>query len=195
MIADLHAAGVALMVWTVDQPQQWETLHAAGVDAIITNRPAELAGWNAGFSVPPVAAEPTAAVISPTGRLDRAQRPVLAVDTEHADEVTVTVDGAPAEAGAVLDLTRLERGVHTVQVTAIGPGGTVTASSTFTVAASAEGLVHLVLKSGAAAEDASKMLSEVGGRDWRGVAKQATKAKISAAWKVLIIAEALALDR
>ncbi|MER5356133.1 glycerophosphodiester phosphodiesterase family protein [Kitasatospora sp. NPDC002551] len=45
VIAALHAAGVAVNVWTVDAPARWKALDAAGVDGIITNRPAELAGW------------------------------------------------------------------------------------------------------------------------------------------------------
>ena len=47
VIADLHAAGVATMVWTVDSARQWAELERIGVDAVITNRPAELTGWNA----------------------------------------------------------------------------------------------------------------------------------------------------
>jgi glycerophosphoryl diester phosphodiesterase len=47
VVADLHAAGVALMAWTPDTASQWKQLEQLGVDAVITNRPAELAGWNA----------------------------------------------------------------------------------------------------------------------------------------------------
>ncbi|MEV4754676.1 glycerophosphodiester phosphodiesterase family protein [Micromonospora sp. NPDC049559] len=47
VIADLHRAGVAVMAWTMDSAGQWQQLERAGADAIITNRPAELAGWNA----------------------------------------------------------------------------------------------------------------------------------------------------
>lgn len=47
VVADLHGAGVAVMAWTADSAATWKALDAAGVDAIITNRPAELAGWNA----------------------------------------------------------------------------------------------------------------------------------------------------
>ncbi|MFC5661528.1 glycerophosphodiester phosphodiesterase [Kitasatospora misakiensis] len=47
VVAALHAAGVAVNVWTVDEPARWKALDAAGVDGIITNRPAELAGWTA----------------------------------------------------------------------------------------------------------------------------------------------------
>ncbi|RKT19672.1 glycerophosphoryl diester phosphodiesterase [Streptomyces sp. 1114.5] len=51
-LADLHAAGIAVNVWTVDQPARWKALADAGVDGIITNRPAELAGWTAAWSPP-----------------------------------------------------------------------------------------------------------------------------------------------
>ncbi|RZU03657.1 glycerophosphoryl diester phosphodiesterase [Kribbella rubisoli] len=48
IIPELHAAGVAVNVWTVDDPNRWDALERAGVDGVITNCPAELAGWNAG---------------------------------------------------------------------------------------------------------------------------------------------------
>ncbi|MFJ7125495.1 glycerophosphodiester phosphodiesterase [Streptomyces sp. NPDC098101] len=50
VVGALHAAGVAVNVWTVDAPARWKTMDALGVDGIITNRPAELAGWTAGRS-------------------------------------------------------------------------------------------------------------------------------------------------
>ncbi|MBV1852678.1 glycerophosphodiester phosphodiesterase [Catellatospora tritici] len=46
VVASLHAAGVAVMAWTVDSDAAWNQLDALGVDGIITNRPAELSGWN-----------------------------------------------------------------------------------------------------------------------------------------------------
>ncbi|MGW3180884.1 glycerophosphodiester phosphodiesterase [Kitasatospora sp. NPDC001119] len=52
VVGELHAAGVAVNVWTVDRPARWQVLAAAGVDGIITNRPAELAGWSAAWSAP-----------------------------------------------------------------------------------------------------------------------------------------------
>ncbi|MFJ8624026.1 glycerophosphodiester phosphodiesterase [Kitasatospora sp. NPDC093550] len=55
VLQDLHAAGVAVNVWTVDQPARWQALAAAGVDGIITNRPAELAGWYTAWSASGVA--------------------------------------------------------------------------------------------------------------------------------------------
>ncbi|MCX5394459.1 glycerophosphodiester phosphodiesterase family protein [Streptomyces sp. NBC_00094] len=48
VVRDLHAAGVAVNVWTVDKPDRWKALDSLGVDGIITNRPTELAGWIAG---------------------------------------------------------------------------------------------------------------------------------------------------
>ncbi|MFE2109798.1 glycerophosphodiester phosphodiesterase [Kitasatospora sp. NPDC059463] len=45
IVTALHAAGVAVNVWTVDAATRWKVLDAAGVDGIITNHPAELAGW------------------------------------------------------------------------------------------------------------------------------------------------------
>ena len=45
MVPALHAAGIGIAVWTSDDPAQWAALSGAGVDGIITNRPAELAAW------------------------------------------------------------------------------------------------------------------------------------------------------
>ena len=50
IVADLHKAGVAVKVWTVDDAARWKALETPGVDGIITNRPSELAGWNAAFA-------------------------------------------------------------------------------------------------------------------------------------------------
>lgn len=44
----LHAAGIGIACWTSDDPTQWAALAGAGVDAIITNRPAALAAWQRG---------------------------------------------------------------------------------------------------------------------------------------------------
>ncbi|MBE1488135.1 glycerophosphodiester phosphodiesterase [Plantactinospora soyae] len=47
VVADLHRAGIATMVWTVDTASAWQQLDSLGVDGVITNRPAELVAWNA----------------------------------------------------------------------------------------------------------------------------------------------------
>lgn len=51
-VGALHDAGIAVMPWTADQPEEWERLEAVGVDGIITNRPAALVGWNDRFRRP-----------------------------------------------------------------------------------------------------------------------------------------------
>jgi glycerophosphoryl diester phosphodiesterase len=56
IVADLHAIEVAVNIWTVDDPDRWNALEQAGVDGIITNRPAELAGWNAALTQRPAVA-------------------------------------------------------------------------------------------------------------------------------------------
>jgi glycerophosphoryl diester phosphodiesterase len=43
-----HDAGLHVMPWTANDPSEWDGLCAAGVDAIITDRPGELRGWLTG---------------------------------------------------------------------------------------------------------------------------------------------------
>ena len=47
VVADLRAARITVAVWTCDDPAAWATLTEAGVDAIITNTPADLLAWQA----------------------------------------------------------------------------------------------------------------------------------------------------
>jgi glycerophosphoryl diester phosphodiesterase len=44
-VTDLHAAGIAVSVWTADDPADWGLLTGIGVDAIMTNAPAALVNW------------------------------------------------------------------------------------------------------------------------------------------------------
>ena len=44
-VCELQAAGLSVSVWTADEPAAWVALTRAGVDGIITNRPAELLRW------------------------------------------------------------------------------------------------------------------------------------------------------
>ncbi|WP_418275085.1 glycerophosphodiester phosphodiesterase [Isoptericola jiangsuensis] len=48
LVARAHDAGLRVMPWTANEPSEWAGLCAAGVDAIITDRPGELRGWLAG---------------------------------------------------------------------------------------------------------------------------------------------------
>jgi glycerophosphoryl diester phosphodiesterase len=44
-VSEAHAAGLAVVPWTVDKPQDWARLADAGVDGIITEDPAALIAW------------------------------------------------------------------------------------------------------------------------------------------------------
>lgn len=150
VVAPLHAAGVAVMAWTMDSAGLWQRLERIGTDGVITNRASELVGWNSAQTQRP-AADPTVAVTSPAdgARLDRAQAPVIAVAATNADTVTVTLDGKKSAAGRKLDLTRLIAGRHTIRVDVTGPEGAATATSTFTVTVTQAGLGYLILTCGA----------------------------------------------
>lgn len=65
LVARLHAAGLQVMVWTLDEPDQWEQALELGVDAIITDRPDRLVGWLAARA-PALAAVPDVAVLDAT---------------------------------------------------------------------------------------------------------------------------------
>lgn len=45
LVDALHTAGLAIAAWTSDDSDEWARLTSLGVDAIITNRPAELIAW------------------------------------------------------------------------------------------------------------------------------------------------------
>jgi glycerophosphoryl diester phosphodiesterase len=44
-VAAAHAAGIEVVTWTANLPSDWRRLAEAGVDAIITDDPAELIAW------------------------------------------------------------------------------------------------------------------------------------------------------
>ena len=200
VVADLHRAGVAVMVWTVDSPARWQALEAGGVDGVITNRPAELTGWNAAQQQerPTQPAAPTVAVTSPADKatLDRSQTPVAAVQATGADKVTLTLDGDEVAPGKPLDLTALAAGTHTLRARATGPGGTATATSTFTLRATPTGLAHLILTSGADANRVATLTTMLGHGHYAQLAAWAQHQSgngLPAARAALIAAEARAL--
>lgn len=45
LVARLHAAGLQVQVWTLNEPEHWAAAADLGVDAVITDRPDRLAGW------------------------------------------------------------------------------------------------------------------------------------------------------
>ncbi|MFF2953397.1 glycerophosphodiester phosphodiesterase family protein [Kitasatospora sp. NPDC057965] len=203
VVKDLHAAGVAVNVWTVDSAARWKALEAAGVDGIITNRPAELAGWNSAWlqggtvTTPPAA--PTVAITSPASgaTLDRAQQPVTAVQASGADTVRLTLDGKELPAGSPLDTTALTLGKHTLRAEATGPGGRAETSTEFTVAATPTGLASLVLTSGAERNAVATLTVMLGQGQYQPLAHWADNQAgrtIPADRARLIAADARALD-
>jgi glycerophosphoryl diester phosphodiesterase len=52
LVRRLHDAGLRVMTWTANDAQQWDGVLAAGVDAVITDRPDRLAGWLQGRAAP-----------------------------------------------------------------------------------------------------------------------------------------------
>ncbi|MEE6263141.1 glycerophosphodiester phosphodiesterase [Plantactinospora sonchi] len=177
VIADLHRAGVAVMAWTMDSAGQWQRLEQAGADAIITNRPAELAGWNAALLQRPQPGATTVTITSPApaAHLDRAQSPVLAVAATEADTVTLTLDGKPVTVGEKLNLATLGAGPHTLVATATGPTGTASTTGTFTVTASQAGLGYLVLTSGVDRKAVAWMTKKLGDGKYADLAKYADR--------------------
>jgi len=198
VVDGLRKAGVAVMAWTIDSAAQWRQLEQIGVDGIITNRPAELAGWNAAFAQGGGAVEPTVEIASPLdgAQLDRAQQPVLGVVAANADTVTVTLDGKPAQVGQKLDLTRLAAGRHTVRAEATGPTGVVSTTATFTITVSDAGLGYLILTSGADATAIKQMTDHLVKGKYDHLAQYAKRnagQRIPAAVATVIAADARAL--
>ncbi len=60
VVRPLHEAGISLLVYTADAPDDWARLTRIGVDGIITNRPAALLAWQREHP----AAAPPAGVLS-----------------------------------------------------------------------------------------------------------------------------------
>ncbi|MBD5785027.1 glycerophosphodiester phosphodiesterase [Cellulosimicrobium terreum] len=155
VVADLNAAGIAVMPYTVDSAADWARLTEAGVDGIITNRAGAFIGWKEaqGQVVEPAPApEPTVAVVSPAEgtQIERGGDVVLAASATDADDVALTLDGEPVDNGAVVPAADLAIGEHTVVATATGEGGEATAERTVVVTVTTEGL-----RSRIAAQDVS----------------------------------------
>jgi hypothetical protein len=145
VVAELHDAGIAVMPYTINDPAQWQILRDLGVDAIITDRPGTLVGWNARH-VQTVPDMPTVQLLSPADgtMVTRGEVVVPAVAAERADEIAITLDGEPVAEGALIDVDELALGEHVLEVAARGVRGQAQASATFTVEATAAGLARLV---------------------------------------------------
>jgi glycerophosphoryl diester phosphodiesterase len=191
IVADLHAAGVAVNVWTVDDATRWNALEKAGVDGIITNRPAELAGWNAAFAQ---RVKPAATILSPASgeRIDRAQVLRVAVGNNSAEPVAITLDGVAIVNGSIVDTIALAAGKHTLTATVAG----ATVESSFDVIATPTGLANLILTSGATPSTVSTMTTLLGQKQYAVLASYANTPSargLTAVRRQQIVAEATAL--
>jgi len=143
VVADLNAAGIAVMPYTVNSAADWARLTEIGVDGIITDRAGAFVGWKqAREQQAPAPAAPTVAVVSPAegAEVERGAVLVVAASATDADEVVLTLDGEPVENGAAVPAADLALGEHTVVATARGAGGEATAERTVVVTVTAEGL-------------------------------------------------------
>ncbi|WP_051071399.1 glycerophosphodiester phosphodiesterase family protein [Ilumatobacter coccineus] len=153
-VAELNAAGIAVMPWTVDDAGTWARLAEIGVDGIITNRPGEHIGFRQGspIDVTVVVTEPGPDPVAPAVRVEQAstqadpatEQPVL-FDVVFAEPVVgfgtddVIVGGS---AGATsVSLVELTPGVrYRVAVEGATADGTVTVSVHADAATTATGV-------------------------------------------------------
>lgn len=146
VVADLNAAGIAVMPYTVDSPDTWLQMRDAGVDGIITNKPGTLDGWNARYRQGGVPNPPRAVIAAPVDGAVLARGDALTLAFDTSDSVaTATLDGKPVAEGAVVRADELALGTHKVELSARSSAGeTATANATFTVAPSVTGVASLV---------------------------------------------------
>lgn len=198
VIDDLHDAEIAVMPYTVDDPDQWQIMRDLGVDGIITNHPGALVGWNARH-VQTVPDEPTVAFAAPAGGATLARGDVLvpAVTSERAETLVITLDGAEVAEGAPVAADTLAAGEHTLEVTATGVNGTATASVAVTVQPSAAGLVRLATGPDVVRSLRDQLLRAIDRSDWTRVASIAENGvageQLPAELAELIAADARAL--
>ena len=168
-IERLNAVGVAVMPYTVDDAAQWPLMRGAGVDAVITNRPGALIGWNARYEQAGEPVPARAQVLAPAAgaQLERGDAFAVAVAVGGAREVAVTLDGAAVEEGAVVSADELELGEHVVALQADGEAD----EARFHVVPSTAGLAHLVATAPERVGDPLRMqlLRAVLDRDWSRV--------------------------
>ncbi|GAB2611930.1 hypothetical protein GCM10027269_80290 [Kribbella endophytica] len=188
IVAELHAQGVAVNVWTVDDATRWNSLEKAGVDGIITNRSAELYGWNSAFLQ-----RSRPGVLSPAAgqKVDRAQHLRLALTSP--EPATITLDGKPVDNGALIDTAGLAAGEHVIKAQT----GQQVIESRFQIVATPTGLANLILTSGATPSAVSTMTTLLGQRQYGVLAVYArtpAAAGLTAARRAQIVAEAQALS-
>ena len=197
-IKELHDAGIAVMPYTVDSPQQWKSMTDAGVDGIITNRAGALVGFQSALPSAPPAPAPSLTFL---GKLDgatltRGGTAVPALADTNADAIAIMLDGTSVAEGEAVDVNTLTLGEHTFSAKATGPGGEATASATFTVRASKAGLLALVVAEDVDSKVRGKVLKYIDAERWEDAALAAEAAAgkgIPAERAALIASDARAL--
>ena len=194
VVASLHAAGIAVQPWTVDDPRQWDAMDRMGVDGVITNRAGGLIGWQSARVAP---ARPTVKVLAPAAgtALTRGDLLVPTVDESAADTTSLTFDAAAVPEGGAIDVDTLALGEHRLVATATGPGGSATDTVTVTVEASREGLLHLVTDRRVAASTSLQLVQQVLKGEWAKVAKLAASASLPPDLRTLVVGDAESLAR
>lgn len=193
VVEKLHAAGIAVQPYTVNDPRQWKEMDELGVDGVITDRPGALVGWQAGRTAP---AKPSISFLSPKSgvTVTRGDQVVPALDTSHVKDVVLTLDGKPAVEGSPIEVDTLTLGEHTLAATATGDGGSATATATFVVEATREGLLHLATDSRIPAGISGNLVQRILHSDWKALTVQAGHPKIPEELSLLIIKDATALS-
>jgi glycerophosphoryl diester phosphodiesterase len=194
VVASLHAAGIAVQPWTVDDPRQWDAMDRMGVDGVITNRAGGLIGWQAARVAP---AKPTVKVLGPAAgaALTRGDRIVPTLDESAADATSVTLDARAVKEGLPVDVDGLALGEHRLAATATGAGGTATDTVTVTVEATREGLLHLVTDPRVPAATSLQLVQQVLKGDWAKVARLAQAATMPDDLRHIVVGDAQALAR
>ncbi|WP_435737396.1 glycerophosphodiester phosphodiesterase family protein [Cellulosimicrobium sp. PMB13] len=180
VVADLNAAGIAVMPYTVNSAADWKRLTEIGVDGVITDRAGAFVGWKEAqgqVAEPAPAPEPTVTIVSPAegAPVERGGTVVVAASSTDADEVVLTLDGEAVENGAAIPAADLALGEHTVVATAMGEGGEATAERTVVVTVTPEGLRARLAGLDVSTGQLQQLLSALNHEDWDRLARTVTK--------------------
>ncbi|MDA0180392.1 glycerophosphodiester phosphodiesterase family protein [Solirubrobacter phytolaccae] len=198
VVADLNAAGVAVMPYTVDSPDTWLQMRDAGVDGIITNKPGTLDGWNARYRQGGVPNAPKAVISAPVDGAVLTRGEVLSLAFDTSDSVaTALLDGKPVVEGAALRADELALGAHEVKLSARSSSGeTAEAVARFTVVPSATGVASVVAtKRGIPNVQRVLLLEMALSHSWKRLldAVKAHESELGETVAALLIADATAL--
>ncbi|MDX3236234.1 glycerophosphodiester phosphodiesterase family protein [Streptomyces sp. ME03-5709C] len=171
-LAKLHGAGKGVLVYTVNSAADWRRLTDLGVDGIITDRPDRLAGWferEVATGAPQPHPAPTVTVLAPTADavIEHGGTVTIAAGATDQQAIALTLDGASVANGAVVSAAELAYGTHTVVATATGAGGEASATGTFTVGVTVDGLRSRLAALDVAPGKLQQLLTALAAHDWK----------------------------